>query len=154
MKRRPARAVAILVESPCSRTSRSPADPLFLGLGGEQQRVALGPAGVGGAGRLGLGNVLGEDGNHAYAEPVRGDHDLVGLILGHAEFRLQDRDDEFPRREVVVDQDDLVQAGAPGLWLYLWFWLVGGRGSAIVHSRRLPDQVARINTSRPPRKRA
>ena len=35
-------------------------DCLFLRLGGEQQRIALGAAGVGGAGRLGLGDVLGE----------------------------------------------------------------------------------------------
>jgi hypothetical protein len=42
-------------------------------------------------------------------------HDLVGLILGHPEFRLQHEDDEFARRVVVVEQDDLVQARPLGL---------------------------------------
>src|ERR1700682_2939450 len=94
---------------------------LFLWLGGEQQRVALGAAGVGGARRLGLGDVLGEDRDHAYAALVRGDHDLVGLVLGHAEFRLQDRDHKFAGREVVVDEDDLVQARPFGLGLDFGF---------------------------------
>src|SRR5947208_7226554 len=83
---------------------------LFLRLGGEQQRIALGAAGIGGARRLGLGDILGEDRDHADAAPVRGDHDLVGLILDHAEFGLQHREDEFERREIVVDEDDLVEA--------------------------------------------
>src|SRR4030081_2878507 len=74
---------------------------LLLRLGGEQQRVALGAAGIGGTGRLGLGDVLGEDRDRAYAAPVRGDDDFVGLVLGHAEFRLQDGDDKFAGREVV-----------------------------------------------------
>src|SRR6266403_1761334 len=104
--------------------------PLFLRLGREQQRVALGAAGVGGARCLGLGDVLGEDRDHAYAEPVRGDHDLVGLVLGHAEFRLQHRDDKFSRRIVVVDEDDLVQARPFGLGLDLGFRL----GDGVDHS--------------------
>src|SRR6516162_10933117 len=89
----------------------------LLGFGGEQQRIALGAAGVGGARRLGFGNVLGEDRNHAYAAPVRGDHDLVRLVLGHSEFRLQYRDDEFARRVVVIEKDDLVQPRTFGLGL-------------------------------------
>src|SRR5215210_1004561 len=60
---------------------------LFLRLGGEQQRVALHPASVGSAGRLGLGNVLCENGDDANAAPVRCNHDLVRLVLGHAELR-------------------------------------------------------------------
>src|ERR1700737_5469299 len=89
--------------------SGSECQPLFLRLGGEQQRIALGATGVGGARRLGLGDVLGEHGDHADAALVRGDHDLVGLVLGHAEFRLQDGDDEFAGRVIVVDTDDLVK---------------------------------------------
>ena len=103
---------------------------LFLRLGGEQQRIAFGAAGIGGARRLGLGDILGEDRDHAYAEPVRGDHDLVGLILGHAEFRLQHRDDKFSRGEVVVDEDDLVQARPFGLGLDPGFRL----GDGVDHS--------------------
>src|SRR6266550_1988245 len=113
---------------------REPAAPadllLFLRLGGEQQRVAFGAPGVGGARRLGLGDVLGEDRDHAYAEPVRGDHDLVGLVLSHAEFRLQHRHDKFAGREVVVDEDDLVQARPFGLGLDLGFRL----GDGVDHS--------------------
>src|SRR4051794_31867853 len=40
---------------------------LLFRLGREQQRVAFGAAGVGGAGRLGLGDVLGEHGDDADA---------------------------------------------------------------------------------------
>jgi hypothetical protein len=64
---------------------------------------------------------------------VRGDHDLVGLVLGHAEFRLQDRDDEFARREVVVDEDDLVQPRPFGLGLDLGFRLGDGVDHAGQH---------------------
>src|ERR1700710_1855472 len=73
----------------------TPAATLFLRLGREQQRIALGAAGVGGARRLGLGDVFGEDRDHAYTALMRGDHDFVGLVLGHAKFRLQDGDDEI-----------------------------------------------------------
>jgi hypothetical protein len=61
---------------------------------------------------------------------VRGDHDLVGLVLGHAEFRLQHRDDKFSRGVVVVDEDDLVQARPFGLGLDLGFRL----GDGVDHS--------------------
>ena len=40
---------------------------------------------------------------------MRGEHDFVGLILGHPELGLQHRDHEVARRVVVVDQDHLVQ---------------------------------------------
>src|ERR1700710_536782 len=78
-----------------SEGRRRPAAKLFLRLGREQQRIALGAAGVGGARRLGLGDVLGENRDHAYTALMRGDHDFVGLVLGHAKFRLQDGDDEI-----------------------------------------------------------
>src|SRR5271166_942477 len=41
---------------------------------------------------------------------MRGYHHPIRLVLVHAELRLQYRDDEFPRRIVVVDENDLVQA--------------------------------------------
>src|SRR5215831_747802 len=41
---------------------------------------------------------------------MRRDHDLVGLVLGHPEFRLEHGDDELARRIVVIEQDHLVQA--------------------------------------------
>src|SRR5882757_1148136 len=73
----------------------------LLRLGREQQGIALGAAGVGGSCRLGLGDVLGEHRDHADAEPMCGDHDLVGLVFGHPKFSLQPHDDELARREVV-----------------------------------------------------
>ena len=86
---------------------------------------------------------------------VRGDHDLVGLILGHAEFRLQHRDDEFARREIVVDEDDLVQARPFGLGLDLGLWLddgidhSGGVSLKQNGSRRARrDQLARQSAKR------
>src|SRR6266849_6751453 len=123
-------STACSTKRPRAESGKQRSLSLFFRLGGEQQRVALGAAGVGGARCLGLGDVLGEDRDHAYAEPVRGDHDLVGLVLGHAEFRLQHRDDKFARREVVVDEDDLVQARPFGLGLYLGFRL----GNGVDHS--------------------
>ena len=61
---------------------------------------------------------------------MRGDHDLVRLVLGHSELRLQDRDDEFARRVVVVEKDDLVQPRAFGLGLDLGLRL----GDGVDHS--------------------
>ena len=47
----------------------------------EHQRKAVGLAGIGGAGCLGLGDIARVDGHNADAEAVRGDHDPVRLIL-------------------------------------------------------------------------
>jgi len=58
------------------------------------QRITLGrPASV--ARFAWSRDVLGEDRDHAYAAAVRGDHDLVRLVLGHAEFRLEDVTTKF-----------------------------------------------------------
>jgi hypothetical protein len=70
------------------------------------------------------------------ASVARGDHHLVGLILGHAEFGLQHRDDEFARREVVIDQDDLVQARPLDLGLDLGLGRDGGTGHLQSRSER------------------
>src|SRR5882762_5825462 len=136
---RPSASTACRMKRPRRESATSADFLLFLRLGGEQQRVALGAAGVGGARRLGLGDILGEDRDHAYTEPVRGDHDLVGLVLGHAEFRLQHRDDEFARREIVIDEDDLVQAGPFDLGPDPGFWFGDGFGHCpappVAHNR-------------------
>src|SRR5689334_19812754 len=58
------------------RRRRRPAEQSLLRLGREQQRIALGAAGVGGARRLGLGDVPGEDGDDADAAAVGGYHHL------------------------------------------------------------------------------
>src|SRR5690349_17735523 len=78
-------------------------------LGREHEGIALPAAGLGAARRLGLGDILGEDGDNARPALVRGDHDTVRLLLAHAEFALEDDHDELARRVVVVEQDDLVE---------------------------------------------
>jgi hypothetical protein len=57
---------------------------------------------------------------------MRCDHDLVGLVLGHPKFSLQHHDDELARREVIVDQDNLVQAWPFGLGADFCFGLGDG----------------------------
>jgi hypothetical protein len=79
-------------------------------LGRKQEWISLAAAPICCSRRLTLGNVPGVDGDNAYAAPVRRHHHAAGLILTHAEFRLQDGDDELPRRKVVIDENDLVQA--------------------------------------------
>ena len=91
-------------------TSKSTVNALFFRFGGELERVAFAAAGLRCPRCLGLGNVLGVDGDNAYAAPMCGDHHPIGLILAHAEFRLEHRDDEFAGREIVVDEDHLMQA--------------------------------------------
>ena len=51
---------------------------------------------------------------------VGGDHDAVRLVLGHAELGLQHAHDELARREVVVDEDHLVQAAGGPPWARFW----------------------------------
>src|SRR6476620_10800876 len=50
---------------------------------------------------------------------MRGDHDAVRLVLAELELALEHRDDEFPRREIVIDEDDLVELRPLGLRLDL-----------------------------------
>lgn len=40
---------------------------------------------------------------------MRGDHHPVALVLGQAELGLEHADDELARREIVIEQDHLVQ---------------------------------------------
>src|SRR5262245_10010804 len=83
---------------------------LFLRLGGKLERIALATAGFRSARGLGLGDVPGVDGDHAYPASMSGHHHPIGLILAHAEFPLEHGDDELARGVVVVEQNDLVQA--------------------------------------------
>ncbi len=53
--------------------------------------------------------LLGEDGDDADAFAMGGHHDSIGAGLADAELGFQNRDDEFARRVIVVDQNDLVQ---------------------------------------------
>ena len=85
---------------------------LFLRFGGEEKRIALAATGFGSSRRLRFGNVPCVDSDDAAATAVRGHHDSVGLIFAHAEFGLEDRDDEVARRKVIVDENDLVKPRA------------------------------------------
>jgi hypothetical protein len=55
-------------------------------------------------------DVSGVDGNDAGTSPMRGHHHSIGLLLAHAEFRLEHSHDKLSWRVVIVDQDDLVKA--------------------------------------------
>src|SRR6202043_622521 len=67
---RPSASMALPTKRPPTESSVGRGRPLFLRLGREQQRIALGAAGVGRARRLGLGNVPGEHRDHADAALV------------------------------------------------------------------------------------
>jgi hypothetical protein len=71
------------------------------------------------AGGFGLGNVPGENRNDAGPAAMRGHHDPIRLILAHAEFRLQHRDDKLAWRVIVIDENDLVKTGSFSLRLDL-----------------------------------
>src|SRR5262245_44412220 len=92
---------------------------LFFRLCRECERISGAAAGFGTLRRLGLGDVLGEHGDHAGAAPMRREHDAVGLLLVHAEHRLEDADDELAWRVVVIEENDLVQPRPLGLGPHL-----------------------------------
>jgi hypothetical protein len=94
---------------------------LFLRLGRKRERIAFAAARLRRARGFGLGNVFGVDSDNADPAPMGGHHHPIGLALAHAEFRLQHRDDELPRRVIVIDEDDLVEARSFGLRLELCF---------------------------------
>ena len=71
------------------------------------------------AGGFGLGNVLSENRDDAHPTAMGSHHDPIGLIVAHAEFRLEHRDDKFPWRVIVIDENDLVKTRSFGLRLDL-----------------------------------
>src|SRR5712671_174062 len=123
----------------CAGMTARSGQPSLLRLGREQERIAFGAAGVGRARRLGLGDIPGIDRDHADAAAVRRHHHVVGLVLVHAELRLEDRDDELARREVVVDQNDLVQTRPLRLQPDFGACLAGGLGHLAVFPVAAPD---------------
>src|SRR5438876_5843635 len=65
------------------------------------------------------------------------------MVFGHAEFRLQHRDDKFSRGEVVINEDDLVQARPFGLGLDPGFRLgdgIGHSGKHLLTIRQWPSE--------------
>src|ERR1700722_5267940 len=93
----------------CMRRSAAATAGLFLRLGREQKRVALAAACFGSSRRLTLGHVLGVDRDHARTAPMCSHHHPIRLVLVHAKLRLQYRDDELPRRKIVVDENNLME---------------------------------------------
>jgi hypothetical protein len=57
---------------------------------------------------------------------MSGHHHSQRVILTHAEFRLQNYDDELAWREVIIDQDDFMQTRPFDLYLILDLGLGGG----------------------------
>ena len=64
---------------------------LFLGLGREQQWIALAAACIGRVRRFGFRDILGVDGDDARTALMGRDHHPHGLVLADAKFRLQDQ---------------------------------------------------------------
>ena len=65
----------------------------FLRLGRKQQRIAFASASVRCAGCFGFRHIFCVDGDDTSAAPMSGHHHSQRLVLGHAKFRLQNRDD-------------------------------------------------------------
>ena len=66
------------------------------------------------------------DGDDTSAASMSGHHHSQRLILAHAEFRLQNHDDELAGREVIIDEDDFMQTRPFDLYLILDLGLGGG----------------------------
>jgi hypothetical protein len=103
----------------------------FLRLGREQQRIAIASTGVCRSGCFGFRHVFWVDGDYTRAAPMSGHHHSQRLVLGHAKFRLQNRDDEPAMREIIIDQDDFMQPGPFDLYLILDL----GLGDGVSHGR-------------------
>ena len=71
----------------------------------EQQRIAFASASVRCAGCFGFRHIFCVDGDDTRAAPMSGHHHSQRLVLAHAEFRLQNRDDELAGREVIIDYE-------------------------------------------------
>src|SRR3569623_1922396 len=82
---------------------------LFFRLGREIERIALGLAEFGRLLRLRFSDVAREHGDDAGALPMRREHHVHGGGLVHAKHRLEHEHDELARREVVIEQNDLVE---------------------------------------------
>jgi hypothetical protein len=108
------------------RTSPRPPEGLLLRLGREQQRIAFASASVRRAGCFGFRHISCVDGDDTSAAPMSGHHHSQRLIIAHAEFRLQNHDDELAGREVIIDQDDFMQTRPFDLYLILGLGLGGG----------------------------
>ena len=81
---------------------------------------------------------FGVDSDDARTAPMCSDHHTHGLILADAKFRFQNHDDEFTRRIVVIDQDDLVKAGSFDLE-----FILGGRSRVdVTHVRAAGHALA------------
>ena len=61
---------------------------------------------------LGFGHFAGEDAAHALAARMHVQHDLGRAFAVHAEERLQHDDHEIHRREIVVEQHDMIAVPA------------------------------------------
>src|SRR6266852_8716462 len=125
--------VPIMLARPVEEIRRR--GPLFLWLGRKDERIALAAAGFRRARSFGLGDVSRVDRNNAGATPMRRHHHPIGLIVAHAEFSLEHRDDELPWRVVVVHKDDLVKAWSLRLWQDFDAWLGDDLSHRIIRVR-------------------
>src|SRR5689334_15955919 len=67
-------------------------------------------------GDLGFRDLIGENAADTHAVTMDMEHDLHGFFAGLVKELLQYVDDELHRRVVVVQDQNLVEAGLLGLW--------------------------------------
>lgn len=91
----------------------------FLGLGREQQWIALASARIGCIACLGFRYILCVDGDDTRPAPMSGHHHPQRLTLAHAKLRPQNRNDELAGCKIIIDQDDFMQTRPFDLYLIL-----------------------------------
>ena len=96
---------------------------LFFGLCREHQRETGALGKIDRLLRLRLGNIPRADHDHASAELMRRHHNAIAGLLAHAEDGLQHHDHEFPRRIIVVHENDLIELRPFDLGLRFRLWL-------------------------------
>jgi hypothetical protein len=104
---------------------------LLLRLGREQQWIAFASTSVRRIGCFGFRHIFCVDGDDTRAAPMSGHHHPQSLIFAHAKFRLQNRDDELAGREIVIEQDNFMQARPFDFYLILDL----GLGDCVSHER-------------------
>jgi len=83
------------------------------------------------SGCFGFRHIFCVDGDDTRAAPMSGRHHSQRLVLGHAKFCLQNRDDEPARRKIIIDQDDFMQPRPFDLYLILDL----GLGDGVSHGQ-------------------
>jgi len=98
----------------------------FFWLGREQQWIALTSPGIRSVTCFGFRYILRVDSDDTRTAPVSGHHHSESLVLTHVKFRPQNHGDELAGREIIINQNDLMQTGPFDLYLILDLGLSDG----------------------------